>query len=174
MTWLADLPAGETDWDRVSALCPEAFGAIARLVGAAWQEVDPIVLELSRLRIALVLRYTAELERHSIRAEAAGLTKDKLAELPLWPTSPRFSARERACLALAEQFVIDANGVTETQVAAVSHHLCPDGCYAFVQAVSALETYQRACLTLGIDSAPAVDDLAGWGHAGQPAGREQP
>jgi alkylhydroperoxidase family enzyme len=161
MTWLAELPAGETDWDRLSALCPEAFDAIARLVGAAWQEVDPILLELCRLRIAFVLRYTAESQRRSARAEAAGLTKDKLAELPQWPTSPRFSELERACLALAEQFVIDANGVTDAQVAAVSHHLGADGCYAFVQAVSALETYQRACLTLGIDSAPAVDELAG-------------
>jgi alkylhydroperoxidase family enzyme len=174
MTWLADLPAGETDWDRVSALCPEAFGAIARLVGAAWQEVDPILLELCRLRIAFVLRYTAESGRRSIRAETVGLTQDKLAELSLWPTSPRFSELERACLALAEQFVIDANGVTDAQVAAVSHHLGPDGCYAFVHAVSALETYQRACLTLGIDSAPAVDELAGLGRAGQPARKDQP
>jgi alkylhydroperoxidase family enzyme len=165
MTWLADLPAGETDWDRVSALCPDAFGAIARLVGAAWQEVDPILLELCRLRIAFVLRYNAEFERRSTKAEAAGLTNDKIAELPLWPTSPRFTELERACLALAEQFVIDANGVTDAHVAAVSHHLGPDGCYAFVQALSALETYQRACLTLGIDSTPA---------AGEAMRREQP
>lgn len=174
MTWLAELPAGETDWDRVSALCPEAFSAIARLVGAAWQEVDPILLELCRLRIAFILGYTAESQRRSTRAEAAGLTKEKLADLPLWPTSPKFSQLERACLALVEQFVIDANGVTDGHVAAVSHHLGPDGCYAFVQAISALETYQRACLTLGIDSTPAVDELMGLGRAGQPAGREQP
>jgi alkylhydroperoxidase family enzyme len=168
MTWLADLPAGETDWDRVSGFCPDAFDAIARLVGAAWQEVDPVVLELCRLRIALVLRYTAECERRSSRAEAAGLTNAKIAELPLWPTSPRFTELERSCLALTEQFVIDANGVTDAHVAAVSHHLGPEGCYAFVQALSALETYQRACLTLGINSTPAVDELAGSMRREQP------
>jgi alkylhydroperoxidase family enzyme len=174
MTWLADLPAGETDWDRVSALCPDAFGAIALLVNAAWQEVDPILLELSRLRIACVLRYNAEFERRSTKAEAAGLTHDKIAELPLWPTSPRFTELERACLALAEQFVIDANGVTDAHVTAVSHHLGRDGCFAFVQALSALETYQRACLTLGIDSTPAVDELASSGRAAEPMRREKP
>jgi alkylhydroperoxidase family enzyme len=81
------------------------------------------------------------------------------AELPRWPTSPRFDAGERACLALAEQFVIDANGVTDEQVADVTAHLGPRGCYAFVQALSVVETFQRACLTLGIESVPDVDDI---------------
>ena len=59
---------------------------------------------------------------------------------------------------MTEQFVIDANGVTEPQVADVTEHLGAAGCYAFVEAVSVLETFQRACLTLGIDDAPAVDE----------------
>ena len=60
---------------------------------------------------------------------------------------------------MTEQFVIDANGVTEAQVADVTEHLGAKGCYAFVEAVSVLETFQRACLTLGIDDAPGVDEL---------------
>ena len=82
-----------------------------------------------------------------------------MADLAAWPTSPRFSARERACLALTEQFVMDANGVTDEQVAAVTEHLGGPGCYAFVQAISVLETFQRACLTLGIRTAPSPDEI---------------
>jgi alkylhydroperoxidase family enzyme len=76
-----------------------------------------------------------------------------------WPTSPRFTPAERACLALTEQFVMDANGVSEKQVAAVTEHLGGSGCYAFVQAISVLETFQRACLTMGIRSSPGLDEI---------------
>jgi alkylhydroperoxidase family enzyme len=157
--WLDGLPPGDTDWDRFAASWPVPFGALAGVVVAAWDETDPVLLELCRLRMATVLTYPAEQARRTGRAAAAGLDEAKVAELPSWPTSPRFDARERACLALAEQFVIDANGVTDEQVADVTAHLGPSGCYAFVQALSVVETFQRACLTLGIESVPDVDDI---------------
>jgi alkylhydroperoxidase family enzyme len=160
MTWLAGLPEGGTDWDRLAGLCPEPFAALSGLVGAAWAACDPVLLELARLRTATLLGSTAELERRSARARRAGLAEAKVAELPAWPTSPLFTARERACLALTEQFVMDANGVTDALVAGVTEHLGPEGCYTFVQAISVLETYQRACLTLGVRSAPGPDELA--------------
>jgi alkylhydroperoxidase family enzyme len=155
MTWLPDLPDGSSDWDRLTAACPEAVAALSGVVAAAWDETDPVLLELSRLRIATLLGSTAELARRTARATDAGLTEAKVAELPAWPTSPLFSARERACLSLTEQFVIDANGVTDEQVADVTAHLGVASCYAFVEAVSVLETFQRACLTLGIEEVPA-------------------
>jgi alkylhydroperoxidase family enzyme len=165
VTWLSGLPEADTDWDRLATLCPDALDALSNLVGAAWEDTDPVLLELARLRMAALLGYTAELARHSVRAREAGLTEAKVAELRAWPTSPLFTARERACLALTEQFVMDANGVTDDQVAEVGQHLGPAGCYAFVQAVSVLETFQRACLTLGIDSAPGVDQTAGTANS---------
>jgi alkylhydroperoxidase family enzyme len=154
MTWLTDLPEGATDWDRLAALCPEASGALSGVVAAAWDDTDPVLLELARLRIATLLGYTAELARRSERAAHAGLTEAKVADLAAWPTSPIFTARERVCLSLAEQFVTDPNGVTDAQVADVTEHLGARGCYAFVEAVSVLETFQRACLTLGIQEVP--------------------
>jgi alkylhydroperoxidase family enzyme len=162
MTWIAGLPDGTTDWERFSRLCPEAFGALAGLVTAAWAECDPVLLELARLRAATLLGATAELARRNARAREAELTEAKVAELPAWPTSPQFSPAERACLALTEQFVIDANGVTDSLVAGVTEHLGPDGCYRFVQALSVLETFQRACLTLGITAVPDDDTLASF------------
>ena len=74
----------------------------------------------------------------SQQARDAGSAEDKIAELSSWPTSPLFSARERACLALAEQFVIDVNGVTDRQVDDVLEHLSSGECYAYVNALSAL------------------------------------
>ena len=160
MTWLPGMPDGKTNWDRLAALSPEAATALSDVVTAAWDDTDPALLELARLRIAKLLGHTAELARRSARATDAGLAEAKVANVAAWPTSPLFTARERACLSLTEQFVIDANGVTDAQVADVTEHLGARGCYAFVEAVSVLETFQRACLTLGIDDAPAVDELA--------------
>jgi alkylhydroperoxidase family enzyme len=170
MIWLSGLPEGATDWDRLASLCPDAVAALSGLVGAAWDESDPVLLELARLRIAKLLGSGAELERRSVRARDAGLTEAKVAELAAWPTSPLFTRRERACLALAEQFVVDANGINDSDIADVTEHLGPAGCYTFVQAVSVLETFQRACLTLGIETAPGVDDIAAAGAA--PTGPE--
>ena len=159
VTWLGGLPAGDGDWDRLAALCPDAMDALAALVAAAWEETDPVLLELARLRIATLLGHSAELGRRSGRAHEAGLTDEQVAALPSWPTSPLFTSRERACLAFTEQFVVDANGVTDADVAAVTGHLGAAGCYDFVQAVSALEGFQRACLTLGISDPPGVDEI---------------
>jgi alkylhydroperoxidase family enzyme len=159
VTWLEDLPDGETDWDRLSSAFPEAFDALAGLIGGAWQDSDPALLELARLRIATLLRNEEELTRRSTLARQAGLSEDKLAQLAAWPTSSLFTSRERACLALTEQFVMDANGVTEAQVAQVTEHLGGAGCYAFVEGLSAMEAFQRACLVLGIRTAPSVDVL---------------
>ena len=112
------------------------------------------MLELARLRIATLLGANGDLARRTAVARDAGVTEAKIDALPSWPSSPLFDARERACLALTEQFAMDASGVTDEQVADVTEHLGADGCYAFVQAVSVLETFQRACLTLGFEEVP--------------------
>lgn len=159
VTWLPGVPEGTTDWERLATLHPEPFAALAEQVGAAWRETDPELLELARLRIAALLRNAPEMAHRTAAARAAGLSEAKVGAVANWPTSLLFDERDRACLALAEQLVVDANGVTDDVVAAVTAHLGAQGCYAFVEAVSTLETFQRACLTLGITTGADVDSI---------------
>jgi alkylhydroperoxidase family enzyme len=166
-TWLPDLPPGETDWDRVAALFPAAFEAVAELQRAAWASFDPVVLELARLRTAQLLGFEAGLAVRSEEARRAGLAEGKVSALPDWPSSPLFSDSERACLAVTEQFVMDASGVTDELVAAVLAHYSAADCHSFVNAVSAFETFQRGCLTLGLGSSPEATWLS-------PSTREDP
>jgi alkylhydroperoxidase family enzyme len=119
-----------------------------------WEQGDPVLLELCRLRIATLLEFEAGLRIRSEQARGAGLTESKVESLNLWPTSPLFSERERACLALAEQMLMDASGMTDEIVDEVLEHLPPSECYALVQAVNAMETLQRGCLVLGIETSP--------------------
>lgn len=158
--WLGELPQGETDWDRCAALAPAAFDALGALLAAAWQQTDARLLELARLRVAALLRHHGELQHRSAPGRAAGVSDDEVAALDAWHTSALFDARDRACLLLTEQLVLDANTVTDAMVADVTAFLGSKGCYEFVQAVSVQETFQRACLTLGITTRPPLEALA--------------
>jgi alkylhydroperoxidase family enzyme len=113
-----------------------------------WSAVDPVLLELARLRIAMLLGDGVEGARRSPAAAAAGLDEAKIAELALWPSSPRFSEAERACLALTEQFVGDVSNVTQGDIDAVLAHLSPGQVYAFTAALLALDEHQRLSLAV--------------------------
>lgn len=154
MTWLRQRGGDDLDWDGVAAMFPDAADSVTRLHRVIWEQGDPVVLELCRLRVATLLEFEVGLRIRSAQAQAAGLAESKIESLNLWPTSPLFSERERACLALAEQLLMDASGMTDEIVGDVLEHLSPSECYALVQAVSAMETLQRGCLVLGIARSP--------------------
>lgn len=110
---------------------------------AAWRAVDPVLLELCRLRVATLLGCEAEQVTRTEAALAAGLEEATIAELAQWPTSPRFGSRERACLAFCEQFVIDVASMADEVALAVSAELGPAGLRNFVTALLVVEQRQR-------------------------------
>jgi alkylhydroperoxidase family enzyme len=165
MTWLRQPGGRGLDWDGVTAMFPRAADSVTRLHRVIWERGDPALLELCRLRIAALLEFEAGLRIRSEKARAAGLTQDKIESLNLWPTSPLFSERERACLALAEQLLMDASGMTDEIVDDVLEHLPPSECYALVQAVSAMETLhctRPSTITRRAISATARRRRCGW------------
>lgn len=141
-------------WDDVMALAPGSLGALADTARQFWPLVDPVLLELCRLRMATLLRAAGDLELRSPTACAAGLTEDKIAALPMWPSDPRFTAAERAALCFAEQFVYGGNTVTDEQVTALTEHTSAATTLTLTQALWAFEALQRTCLTFGITPDP--------------------
>jgi alkylhydroperoxidase family enzyme len=126
---------------------PEVAGSLEDVHAAVWNAVDPVVLELTRLRIAMLLGCTAELEARTPAAVEAGLDEATIAELANWPRSDRFDARQRACLEFVEQYLIDVANMTTAQTAAVAAHLGDGGLTDFAAAVLVLEQRQRMALT---------------------------
>lgn len=122
---------------------PALAAHLADLERAAWSAVDPVLLELCRVRIAMLLGCAEEAQARSDAAVAAGLDEVLLAELSSWPTSPRFGARERACLAFCEQFVIDVASLDDDMASAVAEHLGPQGLADFTAALLVVEQRQR-------------------------------
>lgn len=58
---------------------------------------------------------------------------------------------ERACLRLADKFVLDPHGVTDADAAAVVAHLGPAATVALVEALALLDGFTRFRLILGAD-----------------------
>ncbi len=135
MTWLPEVADGTTELDRVLGLRPElradlmAFTALLESGG----RVDARILSLCRALIARTLG--AVLPTTFDPADASALED--------WPNSPRFEARERACLAFAEKFCLDPHGITDSDAAAVTAHLTPPEMVAFVEALAISDGFTR-------------------------------
>ena len=128
---------------RVLAEQPDVAQSLETLHEAAWSVADPVLLELSRLRIAKLLGCVVEQELRTEAAVSAGLDEATVAEVVAWPTSERFGPRERACLAFCEQFVIDVAGMSDDLAFAVSDELGPQAFRDFVSALLVVEQRQR-------------------------------
>lgn len=140
------LPGELTTWPVPSALAalrPEASACLERVSARVQSDFDPIVLELTRLRIAQLIGHSAGLGMRSTPARLAGLTEDKIADLPAYPNSPRFSAFEACALEFAEQLVIDASGTSPDIRAALAAEVGVDELRNFVTAVFVVEFTQR-------------------------------
>jgi alkylhydroperoxidase family enzyme len=141
-TWLAG--AAEASPDALLALRPDLDGRYAALVDAAWRSgVDPVLLELCRLRIASVLGDAAGASARQPQALLAGLNEQLVVHLDEWWAHPSFGSAERAALAVAEQFAIDVHGVDDAQFGAVAAHLGPDGAVAFAMALALFDGQSR-------------------------------
>ena len=145
---------GDTPFARVFNLCPELFARFRAFAGLFWtrRPVDPVVLELCRLRIAQLLGSDADLAERGPEARDAGLTEARIATLDRWRDTPGYSAAERACLAFAEKFALDPHGVTDADAAAVAAHLSPPEMVAFTEALAVFDGFTRFRLILGIEA----------------------
>jgi alkylhydroperoxidase family enzyme len=170
MVTLHEVPLDEGEWAGLRGLFSEVADSFAQLHSVVWELVDPVLLELCRLRMAGLLGFKSGLALRSDPARRAGLTEDRIGALPSWPTSSLFSERERAALAMTEQFVIDPNGVDDALAARLLEHMDATEVYTFVNALWAVEALQRASLTLGLAAARPEQ---GWPGITPSAGNSQ-
>ena len=136
---------------------PDIVEHLDDLHQAVWRVVDPVVLELCRLRIAKLLGCQPEQDVRTPEALAAGLQEATIADLAAWPSSAHFGPRERACLAFCEQFVIDVASLSDELAFAASEQLGPQTFQDFVTALLVIEQRQRLRLAWErlIESGPA-------------------
>lgn len=150
-SWLASAP--DASLVGLLSLRPDLAEAYDCFAVRLWRDhlVDPIVLELCRLRIAQLLGDRPALARRTPEAIAAGLDEVAISALASWPTSAFISARQRAALGVAEQFVIDPHGVSDAMVAELRAHVGDAGVVALTTALGLFDGFTRMRITLRED-----------------------
>jgi alkylhydroperoxidase family enzyme len=156
MSWLplAAATADRDPFERVFALRANLFEAYRDFSDLFWTRrlVDPVVLELCRLRVAQLLAARHPQSVRTPQALAAGLNEARIAALSDWWNSGDFSPTERACLRFAEQFVLDAKGISDADAAAVVGALGDAGTVAFVEALAIFDGFSRFCCALEVEA----------------------
>ena len=153
MSWLGRRADRTTPFEQALGLRPELLDQYRDLYAQLWADrlVDPILLELCRLRIAQLHGSGSELSIRYAPAVEAGLIEEKVDALPSWPGSPLFSDHERACLAYAEKLVIDVHAITDAESAAVAGGMTPGELVAFTLALGLFDALGRFRLVLGLE-----------------------
>ena len=161
---MSDSTVAEQIWTLPGALWQlrsEACGLLTALNERVWQNGDPILLELVRVRVAQLIGNPAAARARC--ALAVGGAEAKLAALPDYPFSPLFSSTERDVVSLAEQFVIDVGGTTEDMRAELTGRFGADGGRELVTAIYVVEFTQRLQLVAArlLDDGPVPVDSPG-------------
>ena len=150
-TWLIDAP--DASLGAVVGLRPELAERYDALAEQVWRSgVDPVLLELCRIRVAQLLGDAAGAALRTPRAVAAGLDEQLVVRLGEWWSHPLFGTVERAALATAEQFVVDVHGVSDEGFAGVVQALGAPGAVAFSMALALFDGQSRIRLVFAAPS----------------------
>jgi alkylhydroperoxidase family enzyme len=112
--------------------------------------MDPVVLELCRLRVAQLVGDDSQLAVRSRPAVDGGLTEEAVAALRSWPTARVYDETTRACLGFTEQFVIDPSEIDGTDRAVLRGSVGFPRLVGLAQAVATFDGFDRFRLVLGI------------------------
>ena len=153
MTWLPETAPGANPLERVYGLRPNLFAAWREFALVFWEKrlLDPVLLELVRLRVAQMHGARFPLASRRPEAREAGLDEAKIAELDHWWRSPAFTETERRSLRFAEHFVLDAKGMSDEQALPVLAALGEPGTVALVEALAIFDGFGRFCRMLEIE-----------------------
>ena len=144
------LAPGATELDQTWGVRPGFYAIFMSDFNASIGRVDPVLVELCRLRMALLLRSDLDLVLRYQPALRAGLTEAKIAALPQYLKSPLFTATERLCIEFAEIFVIQSSNIGDDEVARVQQALGSEQFIYFVKALSVMDQFQRGTVAFGV------------------------
>jgi alkylhydroperoxidase family enzyme len=158
MTRVSNLVEAPTELDGVWGKRPEYYAIFVGDYNDSIARVDPILVELCRIRIAQLVESAFDLSLRYGPAQTAGLTEGKIAALSQYPDSDLFSEKERAALEFTEQFVIQSSTISDDDVARVQAHLTAEEFIYLTKALGAMDQFARANSAFRIAPATAVPE----------------
>ncbi|MFD7615225.1 carboxymuconolactone decarboxylase family protein [Streptomyces sp. NPDC059828] len=107
-------PAPRVEWAKHA---PEVYKAMVRLDAAARKGVDPVLLELVKIRASQLNHCAFCLDMHSKDALAAGESLERIIQLSAWEESQHFySPKEIAAIELTEAITVLTDGFVPDEV----------------------------------------------------------
>ncbi|MER7661322.1 carboxymuconolactone decarboxylase family protein [Streptomyces sp. NPDC096193] len=98
-------------------LAPEVYKAMVTLDAAARRGVDPVILELVKIRASQLNHCAFCLDMHSKDALAAGESVERIIQLGAWEESRHFyTAKEIAAIELTEAVTVITDGFVPDEV----------------------------------------------------------
>ncbi|MHB9848190.1 carboxymuconolactone decarboxylase family protein [Streptomyces krungchingensis] len=102
------------DW---ATLAPEAFKAMVRLDTVAKHGVEPVLLDLVKIRASQINHCAYCLDMHSKDALGAGESAERILQLDAWRESKHFyTAKEIAAIELTETITVLTDGFVPDEV----------------------------------------------------------
>jgi alkylhydroperoxidase family enzyme len=156
MSRVKSLEDGPTELDRVWSLRDDYYRLFMADYRKALGNLDPVLIELCRVRVAQMVESSFDLSVRYSRATEAGLPEEKIAALADYPTSPLFTTRERTALEFTEQWVIQSSSITDEDVERLLTALSPEEFIYFCKALSVVDQFARANAIFAIGPTEAV------------------
>jgi AhpD family alkylhydroperoxidase len=101
----------------LAKLAPQVYQAMIRLDAAAGNGVEPILLELVKIRASQINHCAFCIDMHSKDALAAGESVERIMQLPAWAESKHFyTAKEIAAIELTEAITVLTDGFVPDEV----------------------------------------------------------
>jgi alkylhydroperoxidase family enzyme len=137
----------------VYGLRPDAFARFGEMYSLLWQSphVDASVVELVRLRIAMLAGCDAELAIRYRRAVDAGLDETTVAALTRWTSAEEIDEPRRAVLRFAEQYVVDPHWIVDDDFDRLARWWSPEAIATIVLATAMCDALTRFRMALGVE-----------------------
>lgn len=133
----------------VSQLLPDVYKAMVRLDIAARQGLDPVLVELVKIRASQLNHCAFCLDMHSKDALAAGESVERIVQLSAWEESRHFyTEKELAALALTEAVTVLTDGFVPDEVyAKAAKHFEETELAQLIAAITVINAWNRFGVT---------------------------
>jgi AhpD family alkylhydroperoxidase len=133
-------------YPKVAPALMQAMSALETEI--ARSDVDPVILELIRMRASQINGCAYCLDMHWKSAKAAGISDQRLYSLDAWRETPFYSDRERAALELCESMTrVSETHVPDEVFDAVRPHFSDGELASLAWAIAAINAWNRMAIT---------------------------
>ncbi|MGW1889493.1 carboxymuconolactone decarboxylase family protein [Streptomyces sp. NPDC002004] len=133
----------------LAKLAPDVYKAMARLDAAARQGVDPVLLELVKIRASQLNHCAFCLDMHTKDALAAGESVERIIQLGAWEESRHFyTEKELAAIRLTEAVTVLTDGFVPDEVyEEAAGHFDETELAQLISAITVINAWNRFAVT---------------------------